>query len=162
MTSTPFTRKLTGYTLKTGDGAAADVTFQGYVLGHATSRHLTHINHPREFARTGERCGACRWTEVTIYRRYLPKARGTTDRPEDVPSGDYDYLVYRVGRSIVPGERVRRTLDDTRSAFEVVEFMVVRPNGGDPYMPPQHSRALAQAAEVDDKIRDAYINRAVI
>lgn len=138
-----------------------NLDFTGVVLGSVTSRWKTHTAHRGEYAPRGETCGACRWTEVTVYRRNLP----STPDPASAASpffADHDYVVYRVGRSVVPGETQRRRWDESTSPFSVVEFLTVRPDNGDPYMPPQHARVLAEAAMLDHGLRDAYINRAVV
>jgi hypothetical protein len=131
--------------------------FTGRVLGLASGQRSYHLPHRGDFAAPGERCGACRWTEVTIYRR--------TSRADDpLPEHVDDYVVHTVGRSVVPGEIDLPKLVETSSPYEVVEALTVRRQGprGEVFMPPQHLRALSAAAQWDDGVRDAYINRAVV
>jgi len=127
--------------------------FTGRVLGLASGQRSYHLPHRGGFAAPGERCGACRWTEVTIYRG--------SAIPGEVPDS---YVVHTVGRSVVPGEVDLPKVVETASPYEVVEALTVRRQGprGEVFMPPQHLRALAAAAQWDDGIRDAYINRAVV
>jgi hypothetical protein len=73
------------------------------------------------------------------------------------------YLVLTYGRSRVPGETDKRRAAWTNSGFEVVEFLVQRDRGRSraPFLPAASARVLAQAAEWDDDIREAFVNRAV-
>lgn len=117
------------------------------LLGDASSRRDEHT-HDRErdpYVPPGGRCSACRWFEVDIYR---------TDAGT--------YVVHTVGASVVPGERRRSRVTETTSAYEVIELLTVRPYGKEPFITAQSAGALAQAAELDDDVRDAYINRAVV
>lgn len=141
--------------------------FMGAPLGVGSSRRDTHL-HDRErerYAPKGTRCSACRWFEVAIYRRFTaeeidlsttpPKLR--TIEPEAV-----DYVIHTVGASAVPGEQRLSRIEVTDSAFEVVELLTVRREGDSPWIPAQSSRALARAAELDDGLHEAYVNRAVV
>jgi hypothetical protein len=133
--------------------------FTGRVLGLASGQRSYHLPHRDEFAAPGERCGACRWTEVTIYKRRLVDGFS-----EQVDESVWAYVVHTVGRSVVPGEVDLPKVVETSSPYEVVEALTVRRSGprGEVFMPPQHLRALSAAAQWDDGIRDAYINRAVV
>jgi hypothetical protein len=119
-------------------------SFHGVALGAGTSQRDSH-NHPGDYPNPGQKCSACRWYEVTIYI-----------------SDDEKFIVHTTGDSKVPGEKRFSRIIETDSAFEVVEILVVRKRDNDPYLPAQAARALAQAAEIDDRIREAYINRAVV
>lgn len=132
------------------------LTFNGRVLGLASGQRGYHLPHRGDHAEPGQRCGACRWTEVTIYSRHDPDPA--------VGSARITYVVHTVGRSAVPGEVDLPRVVETSSPYEVVEALTVRRAGpnGEVFMPPQHLRALAAAAQWDDGIRDAYINRAVV
>jgi hypothetical protein len=88
-----------------------------------------------------------RWFEVDLYVAEI--------------AGERTYVVHTQGRSRVPGEVTRSRIAQTTSAFEVVELLTVN-HGGKLYIPRQSSHALAQAAQWDDGIRDAYVNRAVV
>lgn len=85
-----------------------------------------------------------RWFEVDIYR-----------------SADGEYLLHTRGCSRLAGEETKRRIVRTRSAFEIIELLTVNHNGKT-YIPRSSARALAQAANWDTKVRDAYVNRAVV
>lgn len=125
-------------------------TFTGEVLGAATSASDFHT-HPGPHVPPGRdeqgrknKCAACRWFEVTIY---------------DDTTND-EFVLHTVGKTKVPGEIEFARIVSTKSARELVDLAVVRANP--PYLPAPTSRALAQAADLDDDIRDAYDNRAVL
>lgn len=100
-----------------------------------------------------------RWFEVDVYRA----ASGT-------------YIIHTRGCSLVEGEQTLSRILRTPSAFEVIEMLTVKKcdDCGSHvcqdrdhtrrrlYLPRQSSHALAQAAQWDDDIRDAYVNRAVL
>jgi hypothetical protein len=136
------------------------VRFEGRIIGSASSEKDTHIGHPSTaYAPKHVKCSACRWLEVTIYSR-----RHRASIKEDVFT--FDYVIYTVGNSDVPNEVDFIRLYQTTSAFEVIELLTVRrfnrhTSKSDAFIPPQHAQALAQAASVDDDIREAYVNRAV-
>lgn len=90
-----------------------------------------------------------RWFEVDLYRGVV------ADDPEQV------YVVHTQGKSRVAGEVTRSRIALSQSAYEVVELLTVNHNGK-LYLPRQSSHALSQAAQWDDGIRDAYVNRAVL
>lgn len=121
--------------------------FYGALLGTGSSERDTH-NHDGDIAPAGHRCSACRWYEAFVY------LRRTKDQD--------DYIVYTVGETIIPGETRFSRIEATASPYDVVELLTVRKRDAEPYLPMQASRALAQAAELDNRIRDAYINRAVV
>ncbi len=117
-------------------------SFRGRRLGHGTSW----------------RDGRPRWFEVDIYKA----TTGT-------------YIVHTQGRSEVAGEKTLARILRTQSAFEIIEMLTVtkcdvcashtcqsREHTKRLYLPRQSSHALAQAAQWDDDIRDAYVNRAVL
>lgn len=144
--------------------------FTGVLLGAASSeRELhTHDLDRQPHAPRHRRCSACRWNEVAIYRRYVTEGIDLETEPNrpriyplDAPESG-DYVVHTVGVSLVPGEHRLSRIASSDSAFEVVELLTVRRPDEEPFMTPQSSRALARAAERDDDLRDAYINRAVV
>lgn len=144
----------------------APFTFVGVRLGHGSSERDQH-NHETDFAPRRVRCSACRWFEVAIYRRYsLTGVDLETDpnRPQTYPVEPvaHDYVVHTVGVSIVPGETRLSRISVTESAFEVVELLTVRKSDEDAFITAQSARALAQASDLDDGVREAYVNRAVI
>lgn len=125
------------------------VKFRGELLGESNTRSPNHTGHPNfpYIQPGGDRCGACRWLEVQIYRTV-----GEAQK----------YFVYTVGKTSVPREVDRITPVWTDSAFEIIEVLTVRKSGKEPKLPAASARVLASAAQFDDDIRDAYINRAVV
>lgn len=93
---------------------------------------------------TSFRDGKERWFEVDIYSH-----------------SEGGWIVHTQGRSVIDGERTLTRIVQTSSAFEIVELLTVN-HGGRQFLPSQSARALAQAAQWDDDVRDAYVNRAVI
>lgn len=131
-------------TLTSRDGEV--VKIRGYLAGSATSSRDVH-NHDLNVVRwskRGERCSACRWFTVDLYL-----------------TSDGGYVVHTVGETIVPGEQRLSRVTKTGSPFAVIEAMTVRRPNQEPYLTPQSQRVLAEAAELDDGIREAYVNRAV-
>lgn len=165
MSSPPTTLNLIPVKLEVRDeGDARNVVktleFHGAIIGSATSERDDHRGHPgTEYAPRNVKCSACRWLEVTIYLR-----RNGDPSTNDAPT--YDYVIHTLGASDVPGEIDFVRLWETSSAFEVVELLTVRrnraPGNTETFIPVQHARALAQAASIDDEIREAYVNRAVV
>lgn len=85
-----------------------------------------------------------RWFEVDLYYE---------------PHSD-TYLVHTQGMSRVAGEQTYARLVRTSSAYEIVELLRVYHNGKN-YIPRQSMRALAQAAQWDDNVRDVYLSAQV-
>jgi hypothetical protein len=131
-----------------------DREFVGQLIGIGTSRREAHNHNLRNEATTDRgRCTACRWSEIYVF--------SVSDRDRNVPPGAR-YCVYTLGPSIVPGENTRANVRWATSGFEVVELCTVRRGErGAPFLPAAHARALAMAANVDDDVADAYVNRAV-
>lgn len=133
-------------------------SFVGQQLSVATSRWETH-GHDAEFAGRGERCSACRWTEISIY--HVPDNVYAAAQVEPYVGGPLGkYLVVSSGRSVVPGERTFVNATWTNSPYEVVEILTQR-RGPRVTLSTTAARALAAAAEYDDGLNDAYVNRAV-
>lgn len=156
---------LKSFNLRGRDGETLD--FEGVLLGRDSSEQDIHTDHPDDYAKKYEKCSACRWFEVAIYRRYVTEGSDLeTDpaRPRIYPIDPEpgDYVVHTIGGSIVPGEHRLSRISITDSAFEIIEFLTVRKQGSEPFITAQSSRALAQAASKDEDLRDAYINRAVV
>jgi len=123
--------------------------FTGRLIGSGNSVSVFHTNHDG-YAYASQvpgvskvKCRACRWNDVALYR---------TD--------DGAYIVHTRGRTVCPGEVDFGRLARTTSALEVVELLTVRANP--PFITLPGARALAQAAEDDDDLHDAYVNRAVV
>lgn len=126
--------------------------FAGVMLAEASSQADTHRDHPdSDTAPKGVKCSACRWLEVEIYRKYPDQGKFDDTR-------DYIYVVVTRGPSIVPDERDYEKISFTESEYEVAELLTVRKTRGtqSTFMPPQHARALAQAAAHDAKLREVY------
>lgn len=148
------------------DGEPFD--FLGAPLGVGSSRRDSHL-HDRDderYARKGRRCSACRWFEVAIYRRFTDDEIDLSTTPPTlkklIEPEAFDYVIHTVGASAVPGEARLSRVSVTDSAFEVVELLTVRRGDDPPWIPAQSARALARAAELDDGLREAYVNRAVV
>lgn len=121
---------------------------RGELLGYVSSERDDHT-HSEEFTPPSWKCSACRWIELTLIR---------TDRGT--------YVVHQLGRTIVPGEVDRVTLDETDSPDEVVEVLTVRrsPTRGGVnrvFLPQPSARVLAQSARRDLGLREAFRDRAV-
>lgn len=133
--------------------------FLGQQLAGSSSQWVTH-NHEDEFVLPGGRCSACRWTSVDIYRA-ATRIDGQPFNDEPATSGPLGkYLVVTSGQTIVPGEQTFVRCVWTNSPYEVFEVLTQRKNGR-VSLPGPAARALSQAAEYDDGINDAYVNRAV-
>jgi hypothetical protein len=121
-----------------------EVELTGTLLGVGASRRYRH-KHDGDVVPTDGRCSACRWFEVRIFR-----------------TEDDRYLLHFAGRSVVPGEVTRYRTEWTSSGFDVLEALTTRREGGrDVYLTAPAARALAQGAEYDDGLREAYVERAV-
>jgi hypothetical protein len=127
---------------------------RGRLVGLGTSQRVDHShgdiysNGTQDSALT-RRCTACRWSEIYIF--------------ETVGEPDLrKYCVYTLGPSTIPGEVTRSNVRWASSGFEVIELATVRRGErGTAFLPAAHARALAMAAEVDESIAEAYVNRAV-
>lgn len=143
------------YDVTAGDGT---YTFVGMLLASATSEWATH-GHEQEFAGRGERCSACRWTEIEIYR--VPDNVLAAALVEPYVGGPLGkYLVVAKGCSVVPHERTFVRATWTSSPYEVLEILTQR-RGERVTLPGPAARALSVAAEYDEGINEAYVNRAV-
>lgn len=135
---------MTEYTIST---QRTGMTFTGVVIGSGTSEIADHSHRERYITDIGSgrpSCSACRWFEVTLYR-----------------TEDGRYVAHTVGRSVIPGEIDFARVVSSTSALEIVDMLTVRRQSGS-FLPAPSSRALAYAAETDDEIRYAYVNRAVV
>lgn len=130
------------------------MVLRGQLLGFATS-HRDYHNHsipedsskgPRDLEKfpSDWKCSGCRWFEVSIIW--------------DVE--DKTYAVYTVGKSAIPGEEARPVVRFTQSPLEILEILTDK-RGNTPRLPDASARCIAQAADADQRIRDAYVNRAV-
>ena len=124
-------------------GYDTTISFDGQLLGEASSHRSGHSEHPVPYAPVGFRCSACRWFEVRIFK---------TDKEE--------YVVEITGQTLVEGERVRHRAELTSSAHWVIEMLTQR-EGDRRFIPLVSRRALAEAAARDLQIEHAYFNRVV-
>jgi hypothetical protein len=151
----PPGRESAVWQLETRDGFAQ---ITGRLLGVATSQRPTHSHATYDRALTENRtpglptrCAACRWSEIYIFR---------VEAGDGPPSGQY--AVYTLGPSIVQGEKTFANLRWAASGHEVMELCTVRKGDrATPYLPAAHARALAMASDIDGRIENAYVNRAV-
>ena len=125
-------------------------SFHGQFLGIGSSHRDTHINHPdTRFAPRGTPCSGCRWFESRIF----------------INAERSHFLLYTVGASIVDGEEPRYRAEWVVSAYEIIDLLTTfRPSeqpGGQRQQSLSYAarRALAQAANFDDRMRDAYEGR---
>jgi len=155
----PAGRETSVWQLETRDGF---IQITGILLGFATSQRTEHShvissvgfeNAEPGVAAQGRntRCTACRWSEIYIFRV----------EAGDGPVGG-NYLVYTLGPSIVRGEKTFANARFASSGHEVMELCTVRKGDrATPFLPASHARALAMASDVDGRIENAYVNRAV-
>jgi len=87
---------------------------------------------------TSYRAGKLRWFEVDIYR-----------------TADGEFIAHTRGMTVVTDETTFTRILRTRSAFEIVDALIVN-HGNKIYLPQQSTRALAQAAQWDDDCLEAY------
>lgn len=126
----------------------------GKFIGFGTSGYDSYhsANHAGvPWAPQRVKCSYCRWAEIRIFR-------------EDGEDGKFH--VYRVGMSRVPGEVPFYNLDNYRGPYEVVEALTSRRTNrqtglSEPHLAYVARMVLAQAANYDDRMNDAFINRAV-
>jgi hypothetical protein len=159
MTVTPKVQVLT---LPTRDGP---VTVRGVVLGEGSSRSELH-NHATSVADPGQKCKACRWSEVKIIRlveterdislRTHPSRTGSVAesvrlRTEGPLLGAY--IIHTVGMSVVPGEVMKTRLVRTTEPTAVLNALVVHKyesgNLVDTFVTRPAQDALDDAADAD-------------
>jgi hypothetical protein len=125
---------------------------KGQFIGYGTSRserHRNHVDGGRAFAQKHERCSACRWNEVRIFKFSYGNDQN-------------QFLIHTLGVSIVPGEFIKCRTVWTNGGYELVEMLTVRPHDGEVFLPGPAARALASASEFDENVRRAYVDRAVV
>lgn len=125
------------------------VTIEATLIGFATSHRPRHkVHRSGTYAAPREKCSACRWFEVRIFR------------VDPTTSDGNRFAVHTQGLTIIPSEIVKCRLEYARTGYEVVELLTVRQSDA-VFLPAASSRALSQAAGLDKDIETAYINRAV-
>jgi hypothetical protein len=90
------------------------VTVHGLLLGQGSSRSNLH-SHINDVAAPGQKCKACRWSEVKIIR--------LTHHNEERLGA---YIVHTAGLSNVPGEMQKVRLVRTDDAASVISALIVR------------------------------------
>lgn len=135
------------------------VTFDGKLLGAVSSRRPFHdkSHEGRAYAGRGEQCGACRWFEPRIFREVIPDKKYGFSPAKTTPGR---YLVHFAGMSIVPGETNRLRHEWAVSPHEVVELLTTR-HDRDVFLTIPAARVLSQAANFDDELKEAYLDRAI-
>lgn len=93
---------------------------------------------------TSEQPGKRRWAEVTLYR---------------TEAGSY--VVAGVGRTTVPGEDDRHWAHVSETPQGAIEQLHMYDNDDVRYMPNVSKRALAEAMDRDERLRDAYATEEV-
>lgn len=120
-----------------------ELRFTGRLLAQASSRRSEHNRyavHEDGHAIQFERCSACRWFEVELYRSEDPEAR---------------WVAHTVGQTTVPGEEVRHRLRATSDPRRVVSFLTVADRDSGTVRVPSITRgALDRAAEADPEFAD--------
>lgn len=115
-----------------------ELDFMGRLLASASSRRTEHNGyavHEGGHAIQFERCSACRWFEVELYRSIDSEAR---------------WVVHTVGQTTVPGEEVRHRLRATSDPRRVVSFLTVADRDSGTVRVPSVTRgALDRAADED-------------
>lgn len=116
------------------------------LLGEGTSRSDVH-SHLDDVAAPGQKCSACRWSEVKIFR--LPEVDGQRG----------DYVVHTAGRSAIPGEFTKTRLVRTASPRAVIDALIVqRYEDGelrDTFITRPAQDALDAATDQDDDLGEA-------
>src|SRR5690349_18752159 len=90
------------------DGALEEI--YGVRLGRASSQETVH-HHTQKFAEVGQKCRACRWFEVEIFRLTEPDGPG-------------DYIIHTVGHSDVPGEITKARIIRSSDAAALIDALV--------------------------------------
>lgn len=132
--------------------------FQGVRIGYGNSKTFLHTNHPgfafaSEVPGTGKiKCSACRYNVVTLFR--VSRTDPLFERAR--------YIAFTEGVSVCPGEVDYYRIVRSTGAVALVDALTVRSRSGDSFLPRPASQALAEAAEDDDAIYDAFNDRAVV
>lgn len=121
-------------------------TLAGTFIGMGSSERDRHEPHQSDYAAKGDRCSACRWVELRLFR-----LRGG------------DYALHKAGRSIVPGEVTLCRVELLSGPNEVLEALIKRdrrPGRRAAYLPMASAKLLGQASDRDRRLRVAYLDRA--
>lgn len=104
------------YTLPTRDGP---VEIHAILLGEGTSKSELH-NHITDVAEPGQKCKACRWSEVRIFR-LVESAPGSVG-----PTLLGAYVIHTSGCTVVPDEVTKIRLVRTDDVTAVIGALIVR------------------------------------
>ncbi len=115
------------------------VIFHGVLLGYSSGQHSDHNPYAEHddngiLSEYQERCSGCRWPETAVFEAIDP------------PQNDKKFMLYTLGRTLVPGEITRMRAVWAGSPSDVVDLAVIRHAGRDPYMTSPSRQALKQAA----------------
>jgi hypothetical protein len=127
------------------DGVLHEIS--GQFLGLGSTHRPHHKGHPDEtFAPRRVHCSTCRWTEVYLFH--------------DVERDSYAVAI--MGASDVPDERDLIRVAFLESPLEVIEHLTVFDRSLKmSVIYPHARRALAQAADRDERMRWAYMSSPV-
>lgn len=118
---------------------------RGVFLGSGSSRRDRHLGHDTgTWAYPPERCSACRWMELLIFRE---------EAEDGTASGRY--LVVKCGVSDVPGETDRVSFSWALSPDEVIVALYTRQHDKRILTRPACT-ALARCSPHDESLRDAF------
>lgn len=129
------------------DRYGSETDLDGDFLGMGSSNRPFHKHAFPPYAEPKQHCSTCRWMEVRIFQEN-----------ENPDGGERSgrYLIVRTGRSIVPDEETRTTFGYQDSGSGVVNALITWNDIGQGALPYVERRALEQAAQYDDSIREAY------
>src|SRR3990170_6008451 len=133
-------------------------------IGFSSSHTDNHWGHREEYVPSGSRCNACRWFELRIFRELDVDPDDFTTESDPVEYELGDYVVYKAGMSVVPGEVPLCRYDTISSPHEVIEALTtrqVRDDGPRVFITKPSALALASAAQHDAELESAYVNRAI-
>lgn len=133
------------WTLPALTESATAVRVTGRLIGASSTFRRPHVcGYPDRHADRTERCGSCRWFETRVFRLTGPESR---------------YVIFNVGRSVVPGEVNYSRITFAHSPNDLIEAYVVRRENERPFLTKPGQLVLAQAAAFDPALVDAYRRR---
>lgn len=145
-------------------------------IGYGSSHTQNHWDHTGPYIDRNPdgswpRCNACRWFEIRIFRELGDDVEldDATDLNHEYVAALEDdnlgnYIVHKVGMSMVPGEVPLCRYDVISSPYEVVEALTtrqIRDAGPRTFITKPSAMALASGAQFDEELEEAYVNRAV-
>jgi hypothetical protein len=124
------------------------IHFHGRKLAYASSKRPTHTHPYRHYANTGERCSACRWFEVAIYK--VTQSNNLRDQPVG------GYVLETKGITIVEGEHDRFRVRCYRDPWIIVAKLMKRVDN-DVILPVVSRNVLSEASKHDEKLKEAFL-----